>query len=90
MRTAEVARMLQLSRGRVRALTTHALPKRLPCEWVDGERVFDPVEVRLWDLERKDWWKYDAGRRARLERKYGGRLGMTAEILDRWAKRGWK
>jgi hypothetical protein len=57
---------------------------------VDGERVFDPVEVRLWDLERKDWWKYDAGRRARLERKYGGRLGMTAEILDRWAKRGWK
>ena len=97
MRTIDAALLLLLSPGRVRCLTTHALPRRLPCEWTtDGRsRVFDPVEVRLWDLERKEWWLYDgdaqrALRRAKLEKKYGCRLGVTPDVLDRWAERGWK
>lgn len=97
MRTGEVARLLRLSCGSVRRLTKMALPRPLPFEWAINkhERVFDPVEARLWDLERKDWWKYDSPaqrdrRRAKLEKKYGGKLGITPEILERWAKRGWR
>lgn len=97
MRTGEVARLLRLRPGTVRRLTKHALPRPLPFEWAlnKHERVFDPVEARLWDLERKDWWKFDSEgqrkrRRDRLEKKYGGKLGVTKEILDRWAKRGWR
>lgn len=57
MLTCDVARVLGLSRGRVRALTKFALPRPLPCVWDLGRRrLFDPALVDAWQAERLEYF----------------------------------
>lgn len=102
MKTSDVARMLGLSCSRVRQLTSEGQrPRPLPvAQWHGdrwaGWREYDRGQVEEWARDRQEWLSRGraveemARRRARLEARYGGRLGVTPAVLDRWARKGWR